>query len=175
MAMGSIAHASRGLNPGPNAGFHRPAAGRARQIGEMGPRAPAPTVRVWGEGARDGVDADVISAFRGAATRLNYHEPANERFRIYNDWLAAFCRHDRDRYIGLACLPYGDIDAAVKEIYRVAGLGLRGMELSCSWDMEPMWHPCWEALWKAVNDVKLPLHFHTFPSLPPGRMAAEKR
>ena len=65
--------------------------------------------------------------------------------------------------LGLACLPYGDIDAAVKEIYRVARLGLRGMELSCSWDMEPMWHPCWEPLWKAVNDVNLPLHFHTFP------------
>src|SRR6266852_3360834 len=36
------------------------------------------------------------------------------------------------------------------------------------WDMEPMWHPMWEPLWQAVNDVDLPLHFHTFPSLPPG-------
>ena len=88
-------------------------------------------------------------------------------FRIYNDWLVDFCRHYPDRYIGLACLPYGDIDAAVQEIYRVAKLGLRGMELSCSWDMEPMWHPMWEPLWKAVNDVSLPLHFHTFPTLPP--------
>ena len=49
----------------------------------------------------------------------------------------------------------------------MAKLGLRGMELSCSWDMEPMWHPSWEPLWKAVNDVSLPLHFHTFPALPP--------
>ena len=73
-----------------------------------------------------------------------------------------------DRYIGLACLPYGDIDDAVKEIYRVATLGLRGMELSCAWDMEPLWHPVWEPLWTAVNDVNLLLHFHTFPSLPPG-------
>jgi len=56
----------------------------------------------------------------------------------------------------------------VKEIHRVAKLGLRGMELSCSWDMEPMWHPVWEPLWKAVHEVNLPLHFHTFPSLPPG-------
>ena len=43
-----------------------------------------------------------------------------------------------DRLIGLACLPYGDIDAAVKEIHRAAKMGLRGLELSCSWDMEPM-------------------------------------
>ena len=88
-------------------------------------------------------------------------------FHIYNDWLVDFCGHDPDRFIGLACLPYGDIDAAVQEVYRVAKLGLRGMELSCSWDMEPMWHPSWEPLWKAVNDVNLPLHFHTFPALPP--------
>src|SRR4029078_4012322 len=44
---------------------------------------------------------------------------------------------------------------------------LRGRALSCSGDMEPMWHPSWEPLWKAVNDVNLPLHFHTFPALPP--------
>jgi len=56
----------------------------------------------------------------------------------------------------------------------VAGLGLRGVELSCSWDMEPMWHPVWEPLWKAVNDVGLPLHFHTFPSLPPGKVDQQK-
>jgi predicted TIM-barrel fold metal-dependent hydrolase len=30
--------------------------------------------------------------------------------------------------------------------------------------MVPMWHPDWEKLWKAVADVDLPLHFHTFPT-----------
>jgi len=119
---------------------------------------------------RDGVQAEVIYGILGAATRLGDHEAATQMFRIYNDWLVDFCRHAPDRFIGLACLPYGDIDAAVSEIHRVAKLGLRGMELSCSWDMEPMWHPLWEPLWQAVNDVNLPLHFHTFPSLPPGKL-----
>src|SRR5215468_671193 len=114
---------------------------------------------------RDGVQAEVIFGILGAATRLNDHEAATEMFRIYNDWLVDFCRHDPDRFIGLACLPYGDIDAAVKEIYRVGKMG--------PWDMEPMWHPIWEPLWKAVNDVNLPLHFHTFPALPPGRLDKE--
>src|SRR5216117_1082397 len=116
---------------------------------------------------RDGVQAEVIFGILGAATRLNDHEAATEMFRIYNDWLVDFCRHYPDRHNGLACLPYGDIDAAVAEIHRVAKMGLRGLELSCSWDMEPMWHPCWEPLWKAVNEVGLPLHFHTFPTMPP--------
>ena len=117
---------------------------------------------------RDGVDAEVIYGILGAASRLNDHEASNAMLRIYNDWLKDFCSHYPDREIGLACLPYGDIDAAIAEIHRVAKLGLRGLELSCSWDMEPMWSPIWEPLWKAVNDVQLPLHFHTFPATPPG-------
>src|SRR5205814_8700414 len=115
----------------------------------------------------DGVDAEVIYGVLGTASKLNDQAASNEVLRIYNDWLKEFCSHYPDRHIGLACLPYGDIDAAVKEVHRVAQLGLRGLELSCSWDMEPMWHPMWEPLWKAVNDVQLPLHFHTFPTVPP--------
>ena len=115
----------------------------------------------------DGVDAEVIFGILGAATLLNDHEEAKEMFRIYNYWLAEFCRPYPDRHLGLACLPYGDIDAAVQEIYRVAKLGIRGLELSCSWDMAPMYDPVWEPLWRAVSEVNLPLHFRTFPSLPP--------
>lgn len=118
----------------------------------------------------DGVDAEVLYGILGAASKLADHEAANEMYRIYNDWLSDFCTHYPDRHIGLACLPYGDIDAAVQEIYRVKNdLNLRGVELSCSWDMEPMYHPCWEPLWQAMDDVDMPLHFHTFPALDPAK------
>ena len=134
--------------------------------GRKGIRRPAdPELRI-ADMERDGVDAEVMFGILGAATRLADHEAAPEMFRIYNDWLVDFCGHHPDRQVGLACLPYGDIEAAVAEAYRVAKRGLRGLELSCSWEMEPMWHPMWEPLWRAVNDVNLPLHFHTFPSLP---------
>jgi predicted TIM-barrel fold metal-dependent hydrolase len=142
--------------------------------GKKGLRRPTDPVLRAKDMDRDGVQAEVIYGILGAATRLNDHQAATEMFRIYNDWLVEFCRHDPDRFIGLACLPYGDIDAAVQEIYRVAKLGLRGMELSCSWDMEPMWHPTWEPLWKTVNEVNLPLHFHTFPALPPSVLENQK-
>ncbi len=115
----------------------------------------------------DGVDAEVIFGILGAATRLGDQEAAKEMFRIYNDWLKDFCSHAPDRLIGLACLPYGNVDDAVSEVHRAAKLGLRGLELSCSWDMEPMFHPVWEPLWQAVSEVDLPLHFHTFPSVSP--------
>jgi predicted TIM-barrel fold metal-dependent hydrolase len=116
---------------------------------------------------RDGVDAEVIFGILGSASKMQDHEATTEMFRIYNDWLKDFCSHYPDRHIGLACIPYAPIEQAVDEIYRTAKLGLRGIEVSCSWDMEPMWHPYWEPLWKAVNDVQLPLHFHTFPTINP--------
>jgi predicted TIM-barrel fold metal-dependent hydrolase len=64
-------------------------------------------------------------------------------------------------------LPSGDVETASRELHRVARLGLRGVELSCVWDAEPVWHPVWEPFWRAVSEVDLPLHFHTFPALPP--------
>ena len=74
----------------------------------------------------DGVDAEVIFGILGPPRKLKDHEAANEMLRIYNDWLKDFCSHYPDRQIGLACLPYGDIDAAVKEVHRVAKMGLKG-------------------------------------------------
>ena len=136
-----------------------------KQHGKRRPTDPALRLK---DAETDGVDAEVIFGILGAATRLGDPEAATEMFRIYNDWLKDFCSHAPDRLIGLACLPYGNINDAVREVHRAAKIGLRGLELSCSWDMEPMWHPMWDPLWKAVNDVQLPLHFHTFPTLPPG-------
>src|SRR6202163_4994579 len=153
--------------PGQNYRVDKMAETGLYDAGKRGERRPGdPHLRIK-EMEKDGVDAEIIFGILGVASRLEDHEAANEMLRIYNDWLKDFCSHYPDRQIGLACLPYGDIEAAAKEVYRVAKLGLRGLELSCSWDMEPMWHPMWEPLWKAVNDVQLPLHFHTFPTLPP--------
>src|SRR4029077_1229113 len=90
--------------------------------------------------------AGLFSGIRGGGSRLNDRDASNEMLRIYNDFLKDFCSHYPDRQIGLACLPYGDIDDSVKEIHRVARMGIKGLELSCSWDMDPMWHPVWEPL-----------------------------
>jgi predicted TIM-barrel fold metal-dependent hydrolase len=155
------------LVPGQNHRVDVMAATGFYEDGKKGHRHPTDPVLRAKDMDRDGVQAEVIFGILGAATRLNDPVAANEMFRIYNDWLVDFCKHDPARFIGLACLPYGDIDAAVKEIHRVAKLGLRGVELSCSWDMEPMWHPMWEPLWQAIHEVALPLHFHTFPAVPP--------
>ena len=111
--------------------------------------------------ARLGVSRVTVNAWRQrfAAQRLAGLAPERALTHIYNNWRKEFCSYYPDRQAGLACLPYGEIEAAVEEICRVARLGLKGLELSCSWDIEPMWEP----LWKAVNDAQLPLHFDTLP------------
>ena len=116
---------------------------------------------------RDGVDAEVIYGVLAAAAKLEDHEASVTMLQIYNTWMADFLKHYPERQIGLACLPFGDIPAAIEEVHRVAKLGYRGIELSCSWNMDPMWHPQWEPLWQAIDEVNLPLHFHTFPSVSP--------
>jgi uncharacterized protein len=166
--LNGVGPAGQKLVPGQNYRVDKMAATGLYEDGKRGRRHPTDPVLRARDMDLDGVQAEVIFGILGAATRLNDPVAANEMFRIYNDWLVDFCQHEPDRFIGLACLPYGDIDAAVEEIQRVARLGLRGVELSCSWDMEPMWHPVWEPLWKAIHEVDLPLHFHTFPALPPG-------
>jgi len=116
---------------------------------------------------RDGMDAEVIYGILAACAKMKSPEAANEMLRIYNDFMHDFTSHYPDRMIGLACLPYSDINAAAAEVRRVAKKGMKGVELSCSWHMTPMWHPMWDPLWEAVNETQLPLHFHTFPSVDP--------
>jgi predicted TIM-barrel fold metal-dependent hydrolase len=168
--LNGVGPAGQKLVPGQNYRVDVMAATGLYEDGKKGQRHPTDPVLRAKDMDRDGVQAEVIFGILGAATRLGDPVAANEMFRIYNDWLVDFCKHDPDRFIGLACLPYGDIEAAVQEIRRVARLGLRGVELSCSWDMEPMWHPVWEPLWKTMHEVNLPLHFHTFPAIPPSQL-----
>ena len=116
---------------------------------------------------RDGVDAEVIFGILGGASKMQDVEAANHMLEIYNDWLVDFVKPYPDRMIGLGCIPDGDPEVAAQEVYRCAKMGLKGVELSCSWDMQPMWDPIWEPMWKACSDVQLPLHFHTFPTTAP--------
>src|SRR5216117_2680277 len=100
--------------------------------GKKGIRRPGdPHLRIK-EMDRDGVDAEVIYGILAAAAKLNDREASNEMLRIYNTWLNDFCSHYPDRHIGLACLPYGDIEAAVAEVHRVAKLDRKSTRLNSS-------------------------------------------
>jgi uncharacterized protein len=142
-------------------------AGLYRDYFEKGLRRPGdPHLRVK-DLDRDGVDAEVIYGILAACAKMQDPEAADEMLRIYNDFMHNFTSYYPDRMIGLACLPYNNIEGAAAEVRRVAKKGMKGVELSCSWHMTPMWHPMWDPLWEAVNETQLPLHFHTFPATDP--------
>ena len=111
---------------------------------------------------RDGVQAEVLYGILGAAMRLGDDEAAAEMMRIYNAWLADFCSVYPARFAGLANIPSHDVDAAVREVERVAGRGvLRGIEVANTHEMAPLFDPSWEPLWAAAEQAGLPVHFHT--------------
>ena len=61
---------------------------------------------------RDGVDAEVIYGILAACAKMKDPEAADEMLRIYNDFMHDFSSTYPDRMIGLACLPYSNIEGA---------------------------------------------------------------
>jgi len=78
--------------------------------------------------------------------------------RIYNTWMADFCRHYPDDTSD-SPTSLRRHRRAVAEVHRVAKPASRASSCSCSWEMEPMWHPL-GAVWAAIDEVGIPLTPH---------------
>ena len=82
----------------------------------------------------DGVVAEVI--YSPQRTMRHFMLGTEDDFqlagiRAYNDWLAKdFCAKAPDRLVGIAQMPSVGVDAAITEMKRAKGLGLRGVLLS---------------------------------------------
>ena len=81
--------------------------------------------------------------------------------RTYNDWvLDDFEAADRDRLVGLCCVPVDDgMDAAVAEVERCAAKGARGFFLP-GMPERGYWEPLYDPLWAAATDADITLSFH---------------
>ena len=124
-------------------------------------RLTEPNLRILDQD-RDGVQAEVLYGILGAAMRLGDDEAAAEMMHIYNAWLADFCSTHPARFAGLANIPSHDVEAAVREVERVAERGvLRGIEVANTHEMAPLFDPSWAPLWAAAERAGLPVHFHT--------------
>jgi predicted TIM-barrel fold metal-dependent hydrolase len=65
-------------------------------------------------------------------------------------------------------LPAWDVEASVREAQRVAGMGLRGVNLTS--DPQDLGSPdlanrAWDPLWEVCADLNLPVHFHIGASI----------
>jgi predicted TIM-barrel fold metal-dependent hydrolase len=80
---------------------------------------------------------------------------------MYNRWLADFCSVEPERHVGLAQLPFWDIEASVEALTLAAELGLRGVNLPAPRrEITPYEDPAWEPFWAACVDLGMVLANH---------------
>jgi predicted TIM-barrel fold metal-dependent hydrolase len=112
--------------------------------------------------ARDGVAAEVVyPSVALQAFRLRDAALQAECFRVYNDWLAAFCAQAPDRLFGVALISLFDVAVGVRELERAAKLGLRGAMV---WAAPPMGdsygRPAYAPFWAAAAGAGTPVSLH---------------
>ena len=109
----------------------------------------------------DGLAAEVL--YPTFALGLFAQEQAEQEaaFRVYNDWVADFCKTAPKRLFAVPCLAVYDIDHAIKEMHRCADMGLLG---GLVWQVPhpdlPLTSDHYEKLWAAAAELGRPLHFH---------------
>ncbi len=88
--------------------------------------------------------------------------------QIYNDAMAEIQAESGLRLLPMPVLPAWDVAASAKEAERVAGLGLRGVNMTS--DPQDLGAPdlankAWDQVWEVCADQHLPVHFHIGASL----------
>jgi uncharacterized protein len=89
--------------------------------------------------------------------------------KIYNDAMAEFQEESGERLFPMALLPWWNLDEAVKETERCAGMGLKGININSDPHLSKdedgkhlpdLGHEHWYPLWEVCVDKKLPVNFH---------------
>ena len=88
--------------------------------------------------------------------------------RTYNDATGEIQAGSGDRLLPMGVLPSWDVEACVHEAERLAGLGHRGVNITC--DPQDQGSPdlasqAWDPLWEVCSALHLPIHFHIGASL----------
>jgi predicted TIM-barrel fold metal-dependent hydrolase len=109
----------------------------------------------------DGVAAEVLypTFVLGLFSQEQREQEAG--FRVYNDWVADFCKHSPNRLFSIPCLAVYDVDFAIKEMQRCNDMGMLG---GLVWQVPhpdlPLTSDHYEPLWAAAAELGQPLHFH---------------
>jgi predicted TIM-barrel fold metal-dependent hydrolase len=127
----------------------------------------------------DGVQAEVLYTTLGF--RLFWLKDAGLQqacFRVYNDWLAAYCSYAPKRLKGLALISLYDPKEGAQELQRCAGLGLKGAMIWCSPPADqPYSSEIYDPFWAAAQDLDMPVSLHAITGMEriPWEYGAEKR
>jgi predicted TIM-barrel fold metal-dependent hydrolase len=129
--------------------------------GKMPAGASDPRARIADQDL-DGVQAEILFPNNGMAV-FGFDDIALQQaaFKLYNDFLADFCRVAPNRLFGVPCISVYDIDAAIAEMHRAHAMGLIGILLWQVPDAKlPFTSPHYEPLWAAAAEAGAPVHMH---------------
>ena len=110
----------------------------------------------------DGIAAEVLFTSWGLFLfSLDDDRLREACFRVFNDWAAEYVAYDRDRMRGVGLCDLADVDNGVRELHRVAELGLSGVLISSGpEDGRPYSSPEYDPFWAAAEQLKLPIGMH---------------
>lgn len=84
--------------------------------------------------------------------------------QAYNDAVAEWAAHSPGRLFPQALVPFWDVEAAAKEVHRIAELGLSGIAASNSphrfLGTPDYGELAWEPFWAALSEHEMPVSFH---------------
>jgi len=107
-----------------------------------------------------GIDISVLSVNMPGPESLE-PEIGVEAARVANDYLAAVVERHHDRFLGLACLPWQDVPAALAEMERaVTRLKLRGLMLYSRIGNDPVDAGQYDPLYSRAAELGVPIVLH---------------
>jgi predicted TIM-barrel fold metal-dependent hydrolase len=103
------------------------------------------------------LDPSHVAALKGTGPTPPQVEIAN---KAHNRWLADFCKEVPNRFGGLAVCSFADIDDTVAELKSAREAGLIGVVLPAVDEDLPFFHPRYEPIWSALEDLDMSAHTH---------------
>ena len=126
------------------------------------PAAYDPHARVkWNE--EHGIDVSIIFPSIGLNWQSECHDAALSaaHCRVYNDWIAEFCRPYPDKLVAAASISLKDVNEGVKEVKRAAKLGIKGVYLFPNpTNGIPYGDEYYDPFWAECEDMGLPIAIH---------------
>jgi predicted TIM-barrel fold metal-dependent hydrolase len=111
--------------------------------------------------------ANLVSGITQAFHKIKDPALVLETVRVYNDYMVEWSSADPKRLFPVMTIPFWDLDAACKEIERLATYNFAGVLLGADYtlampelNLPAIWDPYWYPLLDRINEAGLAVNFH---------------
>ena len=112
----------------------------------------------------DGLDAEVIyPSVIFNVYQIDNLDIVKAAFRLYNDWVADFCKGAPNKLFPLASVQLFDLDEAIREMDRSKSMGHVGLSIAATAPPDRLYtDPWYDKFWAAADDLEMSLNMHIF-------------